>query len=78
MFVWDIQQWNYNKVSCLATSIPYWDDICGEIVSDVDSIKNKFQYFLENIEIYQPRKYILDNFKLENQSKKLIDMFDIR
>jgi hypothetical protein len=75
LFVWDINFWTYNNITVDSTSIPYCDDICGEVVYNYNDIKNKFKMFIINLNNYNPRKYILDNLKLEDQAQKLIDMF---
>ena len=42
----------------------------------VDFIKEKFQYFLDNLNSYSPRDYILENHTLKKGAQKLIDIFE--
>ena len=80
LFVWDVssmnQEYGYNYANIPATCIPYWDSTCGEYFKDINHLESKFQYFLENIENYRPREYIINNLsfdKCENIFKQLIN-----
>jgi hypothetical protein len=45
-----------------ASSIPYWDDKCGEVFYDKNE---KFKLFILKLDNYQPRQFILDNLFME-------------
>ncbi len=58
------------------TSVPYWDERCGEKFYDIHSFDTLFSGFWENIKNskYNPRQFVLENFKLEDCAQKYIDI----
>mgnify|MGYP003143301811 FL=1 len=70
VFVWDQTTWNGFD----ATSIPYWDDRCGIKYFGGDQLENKFNQFLDNLDTFNPRQYVIENLDLKIQAKKLIDL----
>jgi hypothetical protein len=78
MFVWDVDQWNDRgeQYVCEATSVPYWDKSCGEKVYSIFGQEEKFKTFINSLDSYSPRKFILDNLSLEKQAKELIDILN--
>ena len=56
-----------------ATSIPYWDERCGEFFYDIEEIEKKFELFLSKLETFEPRNYILENLSMEVCEKRLMD-----
>ena len=76
MFVWDVDKWTYRgpEYECPATSVPYWDPMCGEKTSIKEEIKDKFHMFINNLNNYTPRQFILDNLNLEKQAQELINI----
>lgn len=69
-YVFNNPEWKHEsgKVSCKATSVPYWDDCCGKIAQNID-LKH-FQEFLGLLgkNHFNPRKYILENHTLEKSA----------
>jgi len=57
-----------------AISVPYFDDLCGMIVDKFDI--NSFRIFINNLNSYSPREYILKNHTLEISAKKYIEILD--
>ena len=51
-------------------SIPYWDDTCGEYFFENYEFENKFKNFVNNLNSYNPRKFILENLSNEITLKK--------
>lgn len=78
MFNWDIVDFPYlgPQYNIHCTSAPYWSDECGIKVFNLQEAQEKFDYFLNNIDNYNPREYIVNNLSLELQSKKLIESFE--
>jgi len=80
LFVWNIksmsQEVGGNFPDYFATSIPYWDERCGEYFYISDEIEKKFELFLYKLETYQPRNYILENLSMEVCEKRLIDLIN--
>ena len=80
LFVWNIKsmrqeyQSNYNDIP--ASTIPYWDDKCGEYFYNINEIKDKFDLFLSKLETYKPREYILENLSMEVCEQRLIEIIN--
>ncbi|MFD0749294.1 glycosyltransferase [Mucilaginibacter calamicampi] len=58
------------------TSVPYWDNSCGEKFKDMDEFREAAALFLSSIEknSYRPRDYILENFRLEQRAQEYLDI----
>tara|TARA_Y100000310_G_scaffold335387_1_gene417304 strand:+ start:1548 stop:2399 length:852 start_codon:yes stop_codon:yes gene_type:complete len=78
MFVWDVDSWKDRgeKYECPATSIPYWSKECGEKTSNRNEIKDKFNFFIDNLDNYSPRNFILENLSLEKQAENLVSILN--
>jgi hypothetical protein len=69
LFVWNVtsmnQEWGqyYNNIP--ATSIPYWDERCGEVFYDANELEVKYNTFINNIGKYKPRDFIIENLSIE-------------
>ena len=75
LLVWNVKTMNqeylsgYREISC--TSIPYWDERCGEIFYNSSELEEIFNKFASNLHVYEPRKYIEENLSVEKCGKKL-------
>jgi len=56
-----------------ATSTPYFDDSCGMKCNDF----SEFELFLNHIDTYRPRDYILNNLSLEKGASEYIKLLEI-
>lgn len=58
------------------TSVPYWDSRCGEKFSTIEEFQFNFSLFWKKVTIdeYQPREFILENFRLEERSAKYLQL----
>ena len=78
LFVWNVKSlnelYNQNCPDIPATSIPYWDERCGEYFYNVDELDEKFNLFLSKIDSYKPREYVLENLSMEVCEQKLINL----
>lgn len=69
LLVWNVktmnQEWGsrYQQVPC--TTIPYWDERCGEFFYNQEEFLPMFQKFIQNLLNYKPREYILENLNVE-------------
>ena len=78
ILVWNVtlrkQQWSYREhyknIKSNVTSIPYWDSSCGEFFYNKDEFENKFNLFINNLNKYQPRQFILNNLTYDICEKK--------
>ena len=60
------------------TSVPYWDDCCGEKFADFTEYLLKLEVFFNNLSNsrYTPRNYILKNFKLEHRAMEYLAIIE--
>jgi glycosyltransferase involved in cell wall biosynthesis len=80
LFVWNItslnQEYGSNYPNLPATSIPYWDNRCGESFTTISEIQDKFQIFMDNLTSYKPREYVLENLSMGVCENKLINIIE--
>lgn len=78
LLVWNVksmkQEYGRNNPDIPATTIPYWDNRCGEFFYDKSEFVNTFDTFLSKIDTYAPREYILENLTMEICEKKFINI----
>jgi hypothetical protein len=60
----------YQNVSSEVSTIPYWDSKCGEYFYEFNEFENKYNTFMNNLNNYKPRQFILDNLSMEKCSEK--------
>lgn len=67
---------NYSNIPC--TTIPYWNDKCGEYFSNRNELESTYEKFIEklNNNEYNSRQYILDNLSLEKCSDKFLELIN--
>jgi len=53
---------NYTNIPC--TTIPYWSDECGEFFYDKEEFECKYNEFINKVETYNPRKYVMEHLSL--------------
>ena len=76
LLVWNTTRMNqeygsrYSNIPC--TSIPYWDERCGEIF--YNNLEEKFDLFISKLETYKPREYILENLSVEKCAKRFLEL----
>lgn len=78
LFVWSVTSMNQeagaNYQNIPAKTNPYWDSKCGESFTNIQDIPIAFNKFIENINTYKPREYILENLSIEKCSEKFINL----
>jgi hypothetical protein len=78
LLVWNVttmqQEAGSNYPPIPATSIPYWDNRCGEYFYKYDKFKETYDKFIKNIDKYQPRQYIMENLSIEKCSERFINL----
>jgi hypothetical protein len=72
LLVWNIrnlsQEYGENSYDPYeSTSIPYWDDRCGEVFYEENELLSTYQLFIKKMEEgkYKPRDYIIENLSIE-------------
>ncbi len=78
LLVWSVTSMN-QEVGANYQDIPaktnsYWDSRCGESFTNIQDILSIFNKFIENINAYKPREFILENLSIEKCSEKFINL----
>lgn len=78
LFVWSVksmnQEYGYNYEANAATTVPYWDNCCGEVIYEIGDFYDKFNEFLLKLETYTPRQYILENLSMYKCEQRFLEM----
>jgi hypothetical protein len=78
LLVWDVvsmnQEYRSNYENIPATTIPYWDERCGESFTNINDFELTFNKFINNLSNYKPREYILENLSIEVCNKRFIEV----
>jgi glycosyltransferase involved in cell wall biosynthesis len=59
---------SFEAIPC--TSVPYWDERCGEIFYKQEEWETKFDEFISKLNTYKPREYVLENLSVEKCAEK--------
>jgi len=80
LLVWNIKSMNqeygsnYNDIP--ATSIPYWDERCGDVFYNENEMEDTFKRFNSRLYNYKPREFILENLSMEVCEIKFIETIE--
>ena len=76
IIAWDIKEWldQGESYRVPATSIPYWDERCGEVFFNIDDLEVTFSKFYATLDKYDPKAFIKDNLSFECSVKILLDI----
>ena len=76
IIAWDIKEWldQGEAYRVPATSIPYWDERCGEVFFNIDDLEVTFSKFYATLDQYDPKAFIKDNLSFECSVKTLVDI----
>lgn len=81
ILVWNVrllsQEYRANYPDIFASSIPYWDERCGEVFYIEEELESSFNRFLSKLTTYKPRDYVLENLsfeKCEQMFLKVVNM----
>jgi hypothetical protein len=78
LLVWNVKSMNQEYQSSYsditATTIPYWDERCGEYFYNIEDLPEIFSKFITNLNHYKPREYVLDNLTFDTCEKNLMDL----
>ena len=76
IIAWDIKEWldQGEAYRVPATSIPYWDERCGEVFFNIDELDVTFSKFYAKLDEYNPKAFIKDNLSFECSVKILLDI----
>ena len=80
LLVWNIssmnQEYNSTYNNNPATTIPYWDERCGEYFYNEQEIENIYNLFISKLGTYKPREFILENLSVDICENKLINLIE--
>jgi hypothetical protein len=80
LLVWSVksmkQEYGSSYDDIPATTIPYWDERCGEYFHNPTEVEDKFDIFISKIDTYKPREYIVENLSIEKCEEKLIKLIE--
>lgn len=80
LLVWNVttmnQEYGSNYSNLPATTTSYWDNKCGEIFYNTNDFEEIYNKFIENIENYNPREYILENLSTDACENRLIEFIN--
>ena len=78
LLVWNVvsmkQEVGSSYENIPATTIPYWDERCGESFIHQNDLSNAFSKFMNDLNNYRPREYILENLSIEKCNEKFIQL----
>jgi hypothetical protein len=60
-----------------ATTVPYFNGDCGIKTNFKVDYNNDFEKFINNLEKYNPREYILQNHTIEKSTNKFLEIMEI-
>jgi hypothetical protein len=79
LFVWDVSEWNDQgeeyKVPC--SSVPYWDETCGEKFYYENEMEETFSKFYDKISSYRPREFVEKNLSYKRSIKILMEILNV-
>ena len=78
IIAWDIKEWldQGEAYRVPATSIPYWDERCGEVFFNKDELEETFSKFYATINEYDPKSFIRDNLSFSKTVEQLMEIFN--
>ena len=78
IIAWDIKEWldQGEAYRVPATSIPYWDERCGEVFFSKDELEETFSKFYATINEYDPKSFIRDNLSFNKTVEQLMEIFN--
>ena len=76
IIAWDIKEWldQGEAYRVPATSVPFWDERCGEKFYSIDKLEETFDNFYVRINDYDPKAYVKENLSFESSVKTLLDI----
>ena len=76
LLVWNVksfnQEYGYSYPDIPATTIPYWDERCGEYFYQAEDLEKTFELFVSKLNTYRPREYILENLSVDVCEERFI------
>jgi len=81
LLVWNVTSMNQeegvNYPELKATSIPYWDQRCGEYFYNKTEFESKYKEFISKLDTYKPREFVLENLSVEKCAENFKTFYNI-
>jgi glycosyltransferase involved in cell wall biosynthesis len=78
LLVWNVrvlsQEYGSSYPEVAATTIPYWDDSCGEVVYDWEDFAKVYSLFLSKLGSYRPRDFVIKDLSIDVCSARFVDL----
>jgi glycosyltransferase involved in cell wall biosynthesis len=82
LLVWNIrsmsEEYGYSYPYIPATTVPYWDVCCGEVVYSKEEFTETFPLFLSKLDLYTPlytpREFVIKELSIDVCEKRLIEL----
>ena len=76
IIAWDVKEWldQGEAYRVPATSVPFWDERCGEKFFTVDEMGETFDNFYARINDYNPKDYVHENLSFKSSVNTLLDI----
>jgi len=76
IIAWDVKEWldQGEAYRVPATSVPFWDDRCGEKFFTVDEMGQTFDKFYARINDYNPKGFVKEKLSFGSSVKTLLDI----
>jgi hypothetical protein len=78
LLVWNVksmnQEENINYPEIFGTVIPYWDERCGEYFYEQNEFIQTYDKFINKLNTYKPREYVLDNLSIKKCAKRFNEL----
>lgn len=77
-FCLDPNRFKWNAPIIPATSVPFFDERCGDRFKNISEFEKKLVPFVEQInsKAFQPRDYILENLTLEKSAHRMLEILE--
>jgi len=80
LLIWEVkymsQEYGYNYPDIPATVIPYWDARCGEFFYNKEDLETTYNKFLNKLETYRPRDYVIENLSPQKCGERFIELIN--
>jgi hypothetical protein len=80
LLVWSVtsmnQEYGQNYADIPATTIPYWDERCGEVFYNISEFGEKINLFLSKLNSYKPREFIIEKLSMNVCEQQLIKLIE--
>ena len=70
------QEYGSSDSNIPATTIPYWNERCGEFFYHAKELENNFSLFISKLDQYKPRDFIIENLSIEKCEDKLLEVIN--